>query len=223
MKLCSERITQNVVKSHLETCQYSPEEMKKLTWNLYTPEETRSFQLKVQHHHTRWHLFWLCLLVCLFVNGCIINLCAFSLQNGCGSSAPCTLQTPSSMLWSSLSASLDSWTSARMTRSSCSKQVSAAFVPHGLQITNPWLYNRFLIRIALSTHCRDMAFWCGPECLFNLIISLITVTAVMITPLDHSRALSVSWALSFILHLEYSKGRYWHAIQVMPNQTRPLN
>uniref|UniRef100_A0A671RF44 Nuclear receptor ROR-beta-like n=1 Tax=Sinocyclocheilus anshuiensis TaxID=1608454 RepID=A0A671RF44_9TELE len=42
----SERITQNVVKSHLETCQYSSEELKKLTWNIYTPEETRSFQLK---------------------------------------------------------------------------------------------------------------------------------------------------------------------------------
>lgn len=41
-----ERITQNVVKSHLETCQYSADELKKLTWNLYTPEETRSFQLK---------------------------------------------------------------------------------------------------------------------------------------------------------------------------------
>ncbi|XP_051555064.1 nuclear receptor ROR-beta-like isoform X2 [Myxocyprinus asiaticus] len=41
-----ERITQNVVKSHLETCQYSTEELKKLNWNVYTPEETRSFQLK---------------------------------------------------------------------------------------------------------------------------------------------------------------------------------
>ncbi|XP_053506997.1 RAR-related orphan receptor C b isoform X1 [Ictalurus furcatus] len=41
-----ERITQNVVKSHIETCQYSTEELKRLTWNLYTPEETRSFQLK---------------------------------------------------------------------------------------------------------------------------------------------------------------------------------
>ncbi|KAI7809802.1 RORgamma2, partial [Triplophysa rosa] len=41
-----ERITQNVVKSHLETCQYSTEELKKLTCNVYTPEETRSFQLK---------------------------------------------------------------------------------------------------------------------------------------------------------------------------------
>ncbi|XP_059419120.1 nuclear receptor ROR-beta-like isoform X2 [Carassius carassius] len=41
-----ERITQNVVKSHLETSQCTTEELKKLTWNLYTPEETRSFQLK---------------------------------------------------------------------------------------------------------------------------------------------------------------------------------
>ncbi|XP_076837213.1 RAR-related orphan receptor C b [Brachyhypopomus gauderio] len=41
-----ERITHNAVKSHLETCQYSLEELKRLTWNVYTPEETRSFQLK---------------------------------------------------------------------------------------------------------------------------------------------------------------------------------
>uniref|UniRef100_A0A8C9TCN3 RAR-related orphan receptor C a n=1 Tax=Scleropages formosus TaxID=113540 RepID=A0A8C9TCN3_SCLFO len=41
-----ERITQNVVKSHLETCQYSTEELKRLTWTLYTPEETRTFQNK---------------------------------------------------------------------------------------------------------------------------------------------------------------------------------
>ncbi|KAL4634734.1 semaphorin-6B-like [Arapaima gigas] len=42
----TERITQNVVKSHLETCQYSTEELKRLTWTLYTPEETRTFQNK---------------------------------------------------------------------------------------------------------------------------------------------------------------------------------
>lgn len=90
----------------------------------------------------RWSIMWL---ACWFVsvNKCINSLCAFSLQNGCGSSAPCTLQTPSSTSWSSPSASLDSWTSARMTRSSCSKQVSAAFVSHGLQMSNPRLYNRF--------------------------------------------------------------------------------
>ncbi|KAJ8271108.1 hypothetical protein GJAV_G00122850 [Gymnothorax javanicus] len=42
----TERITQSVVKSHLETCQYSGEELKRLMWNLYTPEETRTFQGK---------------------------------------------------------------------------------------------------------------------------------------------------------------------------------
>lgn len=45
--MCPERITQNVVKSHLETCQYSTEELKRLTWSQYTPEETRHFQCKV--------------------------------------------------------------------------------------------------------------------------------------------------------------------------------
>ncbi|XP_016146312.1 nuclear receptor ROR-beta-like [Sinocyclocheilus grahami] len=50
-----ERITQNVVKSHLETCQYSTEELKKLIWNLYTPEETRSFQIK--HGNQYMHVF----------------------------------------------------------------------------------------------------------------------------------------------------------------------
>ncbi|XP_041912736.1 RAR-related orphan receptor C a [Alosa sapidissima] len=41
-----DRITQNVVKSHMETSQYSAEELKKLAWNTYTAEETRCFQSK---------------------------------------------------------------------------------------------------------------------------------------------------------------------------------
>ncbi|KAG5847802.1 hypothetical protein ANANG_G00130070 [Anguilla anguilla] len=45
-QLETEHIAQNVVKSHLETCQYSAEELRRLTWNLYTPEETRAFQGK---------------------------------------------------------------------------------------------------------------------------------------------------------------------------------
>uniref|UniRef100_A0A671RF63 Nuclear receptor ROR-beta-like n=1 Tax=Sinocyclocheilus anshuiensis TaxID=1608454 RepID=A0A671RF63_9TELE len=53
------RITQNVVKSHLETCQYSSEELKKLTWNIYTPEETRSFQLKIVNHATVLSAEWM--------------------------------------------------------------------------------------------------------------------------------------------------------------------
>ncbi|CDQ57502.1 unnamed protein product [Oncorhynchus mykiss] len=41
-----ERITQSVVKSHLETSQYSSDELKRLTYNRmqYSPEETRNFQ-----------------------------------------------------------------------------------------------------------------------------------------------------------------------------------
>ncbi|KAJ8419010.1 hypothetical protein AAFF_G00005090 [Aldrovandia affinis] len=39
-----ECVTQSVVKSHLETSQYSTEELKRLTWATYTPEETRAFQ-----------------------------------------------------------------------------------------------------------------------------------------------------------------------------------
>ncbi|XP_072297393.1 nuclear receptor ROR-beta-like [Eucyclogobius newberryi] len=41
-----ERITQSIVKSHLETCQYSADDMKRFTWVQYTPEEARSFQNK---------------------------------------------------------------------------------------------------------------------------------------------------------------------------------
>nr|XP_020471824.1 nuclear receptor ROR-beta-like [Monopterus albus] len=41
-----EHLTQSVVKSHLETCQYSAEDMKRFTWVQYTPEETRAFQNK---------------------------------------------------------------------------------------------------------------------------------------------------------------------------------
>ncbi|KPP58811.1 nuclear receptor ROR-beta-like [Scleropages formosus] len=41
-----ERITQNILQSHLETCQYSTEELKRLSWTLYAPEEIRSFQSK---------------------------------------------------------------------------------------------------------------------------------------------------------------------------------
>ncbi|KAF4072657.1 hypothetical protein AMELA_G00265450 [Ameiurus melas] len=42
----AERIAQSVVKSHVETSQYSTEELKRLAWNLYTAEETRTYQNK---------------------------------------------------------------------------------------------------------------------------------------------------------------------------------
>uniref|UniRef100_A0A3Q0SBJ8 RAR-related orphan receptor C b n=1 Tax=Amphilophus citrinellus TaxID=61819 RepID=A0A3Q0SBJ8_AMPCI len=41
-----EHITQSIVKSHLETCQYSAEDMKRFNYVQYTPEETRVFQNK---------------------------------------------------------------------------------------------------------------------------------------------------------------------------------
>ncbi|MCI4380526.1 hypothetical protein PGIGA_G00240950 [Pangasianodon gigas] len=42
----TERIAQSVVKSHVETSQYTTEELKRLAWNLYTAEETRTYQNK---------------------------------------------------------------------------------------------------------------------------------------------------------------------------------
>lgn len=41
-----ERITQSVVRSHIETSQYSTEELKRMMWTLYTPEETHSYETK---------------------------------------------------------------------------------------------------------------------------------------------------------------------------------
>uniref|UniRef100_A0A3P9GZF3 RAR-related orphan receptor C a n=1 Tax=Oryzias latipes TaxID=8090 RepID=A0A3P9GZF3_ORYLA len=38
-----ERITQNVVKSHIETSQFSTEELRRLAWTFYNPEETHSY------------------------------------------------------------------------------------------------------------------------------------------------------------------------------------
>uniref|UniRef100_A0A8C7JCD7 RAR-related orphan receptor C a n=1 Tax=Oncorhynchus kisutch TaxID=8019 RepID=A0A8C7JCD7_ONCKI len=54
-----ERITASVVKSHMETSQHGSEELKRLVWSLYTPEETRSFQSKsaeVMWQHCAIHL-----------------------------------------------------------------------------------------------------------------------------------------------------------------------
>uniref|UniRef100_A0A3Q2YH36 RAR-related orphan receptor C b n=1 Tax=Hippocampus comes TaxID=109280 RepID=A0A3Q2YH36_HIPCM len=42
----AERISQCIVKSHMETCQYSAEDMKRFNLVQYTPEETRAFQNK---------------------------------------------------------------------------------------------------------------------------------------------------------------------------------
>lgn len=42
-----ERLAQNVVKSHLETSQYTNEELKRLVWTVYSQEEIRNMQSKV--------------------------------------------------------------------------------------------------------------------------------------------------------------------------------
>lgn len=51
LSLCLERITQSVLKSHIETSQYSTEELKRMAWTLYSPEETSSYQTKVYMTH----------------------------------------------------------------------------------------------------------------------------------------------------------------------------
>ncbi|KAL6107786.1 rora [Pungitius sinensis] len=41
-----ERITESVLKSHIETSRYSIEELDIMKWTLYSPEETRAYQTK---------------------------------------------------------------------------------------------------------------------------------------------------------------------------------
>uniref|UniRef100_A0A4W3GE27 Nuclear receptor ROR-beta-like n=1 Tax=Callorhinchus milii TaxID=7868 RepID=A0A4W3GE27_CALMI len=41
-----DRVAQNVVESHLETCQYTTDELKQLAWQPYSQEEIRIFQNK---------------------------------------------------------------------------------------------------------------------------------------------------------------------------------
>uniref|UniRef100_A0A8C9WJD8 RAR-related orphan receptor B n=1 Tax=Scleropages formosus TaxID=113540 RepID=A0A8C9WJD8_SCLFO len=41
-----DRITQNIIKSHLETCQYTAEELQQLAWQTHTYEEVKLYQSK---------------------------------------------------------------------------------------------------------------------------------------------------------------------------------
>lgn len=43
----TDRIAQNIIKSHLETCQYTAEELQQLAWQTHTYEEVRLYQSKV--------------------------------------------------------------------------------------------------------------------------------------------------------------------------------
>lgn len=46
--LFADRIAQNIIKSHLETCQYTMEELHQLAWQTHTYEEIKVYQSKVQ-------------------------------------------------------------------------------------------------------------------------------------------------------------------------------
>ena len=43
----TDRIAQNIIKSHLETCQYTTEELHQLAWQTHTYEEIKAYQSKV--------------------------------------------------------------------------------------------------------------------------------------------------------------------------------
>ncbi|XP_048383416.1 nuclear receptor ROR-beta isoform X2 [Stegostoma tigrinum] len=43
-----DRIAQNIIKSHLETCQYTVEELQQLAWQTHTYEEIKAYQNKVR-------------------------------------------------------------------------------------------------------------------------------------------------------------------------------
>lgn len=59
----SDRIAQNIIKSHLETCQYTMEELHQLAWQTHTYEEIKVYQSKVQPCNMLFLLFpvnWNC-------------------------------------------------------------------------------------------------------------------------------------------------------------------
>lgn len=43
----ADRIAQNIIKSHLETCQYTTEELQQLAWQTHSYEEVKMYQSKV--------------------------------------------------------------------------------------------------------------------------------------------------------------------------------
>lgn len=44
----SDRIAQNIIKSHLETCQYTADELQQLAWQTHSYEEVKIYQSKVR-------------------------------------------------------------------------------------------------------------------------------------------------------------------------------
>lgn len=43
-----DRIAQNIIKSHLETCQYTTDELQQLAWQTHSYEEVKMYQSKVR-------------------------------------------------------------------------------------------------------------------------------------------------------------------------------
>ena len=43
-----DRIAQNIIKSHLETCQYTAEELQQLAWQTHSYEDVKMYQNKVR-------------------------------------------------------------------------------------------------------------------------------------------------------------------------------
>lgn len=48
----SDRIAQNIIKSHLETCQYTADELQQLAWQSHSYEEVKLYQSKVRLQDT---------------------------------------------------------------------------------------------------------------------------------------------------------------------------
>ncbi|KAM4708039.1 nuclear receptor ROR-beta-like [Discoglossus pictus] len=49
-----ERVSQNIIRSHLDTCQFTSDELSRMTWNIHSQEEVRLMQSKPCE--LMWHL-----------------------------------------------------------------------------------------------------------------------------------------------------------------------
>ena len=68
----ADRIAQNIIKSHLETCQYTAEELQQLAWQTHSYEDVKMYQSKVG----RWAS--VCVCVCVCVRACVcVRVCVY--------------------------------------------------------------------------------------------------------------------------------------------------
>ncbi|XP_050186505.1 nuclear receptor ROR-gamma isoform X1 [Myiozetetes cayanensis] len=96
-----EHLTQSVLKSHRDTCQPRPEELQRRRWDTFTREEICAYQSKGARDDSGSH----------------------SPQQRCGSAVPAVSPRPSRTWWSLPNACRASSSSARTTRSCCSRRV----------------------------------------------------------------------------------------------------